>query len=116
MNVANDANINPADGWEEQGGSLYKFETPGEIVEGVLKWVGRQPSSVSSLPDATYAQYLLATDDGNKLINAGANLEMKMALVRVGDLVKIMYEGEGETAAHRKIDLFKVWSMRVAEA
>ena len=89
--------------YEEINPEEWKYENDGDFIEGILvvtkKDVGENKSML----------YSIETPEGVKNVWGSAILDSRMALVKVGDQIKITYKGLGEGKAGRNPPkIFKV--------
>lgn len=83
--------------------SVWEYEKDGDFVEGVLLIVKHDVGPNKSL------LYNIETSQGVKSVWGSAVLDEKMALVRLGDRVKITYKGKGEAKKGKNAPkIFKV--------
>ncbi len=88
--------------YREINPDILKFEKKDEFVEGVLvkKAPGKYPDSQN---------YTLKTEKGLKVIFGSTILDDKMALVEIGEQIKITYQGTKDSDKGKNpTKLFKV--------
>lgn len=95
-------------GWDEIGGDLFRFETAGDRIEGVLAAKGLVTVANPQGGENVIGQYFIRNAEGPWIVNGGANLDGKLAQVQDGANVRITYLGTVLTAARRTVKTFKV--------
>jgi hypothetical protein len=106
-----DAAVADAQGWQERTTpELFKFEKEGDSVIGFLEKCFRELAEGKQVPT-----YLIRTDTGERLkVRATYDLLQKITSEDVGMRVRIVYDGEQETAQSAagtgsSMKKFKVW-------
>lgn len=89
--------------WNSVEPDVWKSEQEGDQIQGVL--IAIEPKDDAN--DIS-ARYYLSTKDGNKMVWGSAVIDDRMKLVRIGDLIRITYNGETKNKAGRKVNLFRI--------
>lgn len=83
------------------GGSIIKWDHEGQVVEGV--WAGTRDGKFGLLGDVKQA-------DGKVVsVSMGAVLTDRLAGVEDGEMIRIVYMGQGKTKTGGKLNLFDVF-------
>lgn len=89
--------------YKEINPTVWNYEKDGDFIEGVLV---RVQSDVGSNKAMLYS---VETPQGVKNVWGATILDERMALVKVGDKLKITYKGTGEAkSGHNPPKIFKV--------
>lgn len=97
------------DGWKDVEPEQWKPVDEGDNIIGVL--VQKEPKDVDK---ELSAQYILENIDGMWLVWGSAVLDKRMALVKVGQTVKITFKGTKENNDKKKNDI-KIFKVEVKE-
>lgn len=87
--------------WKNVEPEVWKPQTKGEQVEGVLVNVEPKGSDLSS-------KYYVETILGIKLVFGSTVLDDRMKSIKVGEIVRITFEGNVENKRHQLVKIFKV--------
>jgi hypothetical protein len=90
--------------WKEVQPNIWKPETKGDQVEGVL--IGKD-SNKGSFESMAYS--IETKDKAHLLIWGCAVLDERMKYVNVGEEIKVVFDGEGQNKKGQNIKLFKVY-------
>ena len=89
--------------YKEINPEIWTYENEGEFIEGIL--VNKE----SEVGENKSWMYSVETPEGVKSVWGSAVLDSRMALVKIGNKVKITYKGLGEAKSGRKAPkIFKV--------
>ena len=93
----------------EKSGKQVKFETPGDVLEGVI--TGRNPSGIiGGDGDAVYQYTMELPGDGGNVTFLGTVQLERLLADEVGSLVRIEYIAEVSThTAGRRVKQFRVF-------
>lgn len=94
--------------WEEIGGQLWQWESPNQILEGILKAKGTVEVTNPQGGQNVIGQYFIDADGDPIILNGGANIDGKLAVVEIGSRVRITFLGTVKTNANRTVNTFKV--------
>jgi hypothetical protein len=87
--------------WKNVEPELWKPQAKGEQVEGVLVNVEPKGSEMSS-------KYYVETITGIKLVFGSTVLDDRMKSIKVGEIIRITYEGTVDNKRHQPVKIFKV--------
>ena len=91
------------DGYKSVTSGFFKFEEPGDFVEGVYSGTDYIEMSGQVVP-----KYLVETDDGLQGFLATVQLAEAMARVPIGAGVLVIYTGDATSGNKRKVKQFDV--------
>lgn len=77
--------------YQEINPTEWKFEKDGDFIEGVLVKIQEGVGANNSM------LYQIETPEGVKSVWGSAILDSRMGLVKVGDQIKITFQGLGES-------------------
>ena len=89
--------------WETIEPGIWKHEKEGDNIEGVL--VNKIPADQAK---GMSARYVLDTKEGLMTVWGSAIIDDRMQYVKIGEPVKIIYDGEGANAKGQKLNKFTV--------
>jgi len=89
--------------WKSIEPGVWKPETAGEQILGVL--LHKEPKDETS---GLSARYYLENEEGRMLVWGSAVIDDRMQYVKVGDKVRITFEGKTRNKRHQELNLFKV--------
>lgn len=89
--------------YEEINPTDWSYENDGDFIEGILVRVQDKVGPNDSM------LYSLETSEGVKSVWGATLLDSRMALVKIGDKIKITYKGKAEATSGKKpAKIFKV--------
>ena len=91
------------DKWKTIEPGIWKPEKEGENIIGVL--VSKEPRDENT---GFSARYYLDTKDGMFLVWGTAVIDDRMQYVKVGDRIRITYEGKTKNKRNQDVNLFKI--------
>ncbi len=89
--------------WKAIEPGTWKPKNKGDEVEGVLASKDPKDESVG-----ISARYHLESEDGIKLVWGSTVLDDRMQFVKVGQKVRITYDGQTTNKRNQKVNLYKV--------
>ena len=90
-------------GWKTIEPGVWKPEEEGDHIIGVL--VNKEPKDEQA---GVSARYYLENKEGMSFVWGCAVLDNRMQYVKVGDMVRITYEGKTKNKRNQDVNLFKV--------
>lgn len=91
------------DKWKAIEPGVWKPEKKGDYIIGIL--VNKEPKDEQS---GLSARYYLENQEGMFFLWGCAVLDDRMQYVKVGDKIKVTYEGETTNKRNQKVNLYKV--------
>ena len=98
------------DEWQTIEPGIWKPEKEGDQIVGVL--VSKEPKDESN---GVSAKYYLENQDGMFLVWGSAVLDDRMQYAKVGQKVRITFEGKTKNKRNQDVNLFKVEVSKVQE-
>ena len=89
--------------WKSIEPNVWKPQRQGDQIAGVL--VSKVPEDENT---ALSARYYLETSDGMFFLWSTAVLEDRMQYVKIGDKIRITFEGKTKNKRNQDVNLFKV--------
>ncbi len=91
------------DEWQTIEPGIWKPENEGDQIAGVL--VNKEPRDEAS---GTSARYYIENQDGMFLIWGSAVIDDRMQYVKIGQKVRVTFEGHTKNKKNQQVNLFKV--------
>jgi hypothetical protein len=90
--------------WEKVEKEIFKFEKEGDFIEGKLLAVVDSPTYSNKV-------YTIETKQGNKTVFGTVVIDSQMQLVKMGQMIKILYVGEksSDKKGYNPIKLFEIY-------
>lgn len=98
------------DEWQTIEPGIWKPEKEGDQIVGVL--VSKEPKDESN---GVSAKYYLENQNGMFLVWGSAVLDDRMQYVKVGQKIRITFEGKTKNKRNQDVNLFKVEVSKVQE-
>ena len=95
--------VSKMDKWKTIEPGIWKPEKEGENIIGVL--VSKEPRDENT---GFSARYYLDTKDGMFLVWGTAVIDDRMQYVKVGDRIRITYEGKTKNKRNQDVNLFRL--------
>ena len=89
--------------WKTVEPGVWKPQKEGDHIMGIL--VNKEPKDDTS---GLSARYYLENDQGMFFVWGCAVLDGRMQYVKIGDKIKITYQGETTNKRNQKVNLYKV--------
>ena len=99
------------DNWKPIEPSVWKAKEAGDCIVGVL--VNKSPKDENT---GLSARYQVENQDGMFLIWGSAVLDDRMQYAKIGDKVRITYDGKTKNKRNQDVNLYKVDVANVAQA
>ena len=87
--------------WKNVEPEVWKPQSKGEQVEGVLVNIEPKGSEMSS-------KYYVETIAGVKLVFGSTVLDDRMKSIKVGEIIRVTFEGTVENKRKQSVKIFKV--------
>ncbi len=91
------------DEWQTIEPGIWKPETEGDQIAGVL--VNREPRDEVN---GTSSRYYIENQDGMFLIWGSAVIDDRMQYVKIGQKVRVTFEGHTKNKKNQQVNLFKI--------
>ncbi|MFO8240039.1 MAG: hypothetical protein R6T90_03460 [Dissulfuribacterales bacterium] len=91
------------DEWQTIEPGIWKPETEGDLIAGVL--VNKEPRDEAA---GTSARYYIENQDGMFLVWGSAVIDDRMQYVKIGQKMRITFEGHTKNKKNQQVNLFKV--------
>jgi hypothetical protein len=99
------------DEWQTIEPGVWRPENKGDQINGVL--VSKEPKHE---PNGLSARYYIENQDGMFLVWGSAVIDDRMQYVKIGQKVRITFEGRTKNKKNQQVNLFKVEVAKVSEA
>lgn len=90
--------------WRKVSGDFFRFETSGQVVEGVLSQ--KDQTEVRSTP---VGKYTVETPDGIVTFLGGVSLDTMLKNIPEGAMVKVVFLGKETTGRGASVKTFDVY-------